>query len=280
MILVFGKKGQIATHLDKNSDVICLGRDQCNGFVRGQASKYIKKLEPELIINAAAYTNVINAEKYKEAAFALNSDFPQEIAEASWKNNIPIIHISTDYVYGPSKKEAISENDLCNPINEYGKSKLEGEANIAKVSSRYLILRTSWVFSEYSNNFVKKIIHQVCNNQKSIEVVTDQIGCPSSAKAVADIILRLGEKICKTPNYREIYNYCGYPAVSRFEFAEKIIKELSLDINIRKIKTDKNISPKRQNCSVLDCQKIRRDFDIIQHNWQAELIEVLKNLNG
>jgi dTDP-4-dehydrorhamnose reductase len=256
MILVFGKSGQIASELSKNVQVKCFGREECDASINGKAAEIIRYLKPEVIINAAAY------------------------AEASHKENIPIIQISTDYVYGVSNENSIVETHSCNPINEYGKSKLAGERYLQEISSRYIIMRTAWLFSEHSNNFVKKISHQTKNEKHPIKVVSDQIGCPSSARVVADVLMRMAEFLSKKPENAEIYNYCGYPPISWADFAKHIIKELSSDIEIEKISTNPHNSPKRQNCSVLNCEKIKKDFKIEQHFWQDELKSVLNKSNG
>ena len=141
-------------------------------------------------------------------------------------------------------------------------------------------MRTAWLFSEHSNNFVKKISHQTKNEKHPIKVVSDQIGCPSSARVVADVLMRMAEFLSKKPENAEIYNYCGYPPISWADFAKHIIKELSSDIEIEKISTNPNNSPKRQNCSVLNCEKIKKDFKIEQHFWQDELKSVLNKSNG
>lgn len=279
MILVFGKSGQIASHLAKYNKVICLSRNECDGLIRGQATDFIKKLDPELIINAAAYTDVTNSENNIDAAFELNARFPEEIAKASHKNKIPIIQLSTDYVYGNTNEASITESHPCLPLNEYGKSKLEGEKSIKEISSRYLILRTSWIFSEYSQNFVKKILKQVNTNAQTIEVVSDQIGCPSSAKSVADTVFQLGIKLREMQKYGEVYNYCGLPATSWSGFAEEIVSRISRNIRVKKIKTNHKLIPKRQNCSILNCQKIKKDFNISQHNWHEELDYIMKKFN-
>lgn len=180
-------------------------------------------------INCAAYTNVEQAEKTPEIAFAVNADGVKNIATACKKNNVVLIHISTDYVFDGEKEEEYLTIDLPNPINQYGKSKLTGENYIREILDKYFIIRTSWLYSEYGNNFYKTIVNKA--KTESVLYITDeQTGCPTNANNLAKYILGL---IASLNVEYGIYHFTDGKAMTWYEFAKEILRETSLDGKVR-----------------------------------------------
>ena len=155
MILVFGKTGQVATELQSHKDVIALGRDEAELSIPTRCADAIKRYKPRAVINAAAYTAVDKAESEENLANRINSDAPLAMAVACAEQNIPLVHLSTDYIFEGSGTDPWSVVDIPNPKSAYGRSKLKGERGINASGCTYAILRTSWVVSIHGNNFVK-----------------------------------------------------------------------------------------------------------------------------
>ena len=175
---------------------------------------------PDLVINSAAYTNVDGAEDDESKALKVNADTPKVLAIACNQINIPLFHISSDYVFNGTKAESYVETDDTNPINSYGRTKLTGELAIQKMAKKYIILRTSWVFSKNSNNFVNTIM-RLAKERDELKVVNDQFGGPTSAEFIAKVFLK------PPTEHKEqwgIYHYSGKPYVSWFEFDKKIVE--------------------------------------------------------
>ncbi|UCD62100.1 MAG: dTDP-4-dehydrorhamnose reductase [Flavobacteriaceae bacterium] len=180
-------------------------------------------------INCAAYTNVEQAEKTPEIAFAVNADGVKNIAVACKKNNVALVHISTDYVFDGEKEGGYLTTDLPKPINQYGKSKLTGENSIREILDKYYIIRTSWLYSEYGNNFYKTILNKA--KTESVLYITDeQIGCPTNANNLAKYILNLIASSCTEYG---IYHFTDGKAMTWYDFAKGILRETNLDKKVR-----------------------------------------------
>lgn len=180
-------------------------------------------------INCAAYTNVEQAEKTPEIAFAVNSDGVKNIATACKNKDVVLIHISTDYVFDGKKEEGYLTTDLPNPINQYGKSKLAGESFIQEIMDKYFIIRTSWLYSEFGNNFYKTIMNKA-KTEKVLYITDEQTGCPTNANNLAKYILNLITS-CKTEY--GIYHFTDGKAMTWFDFAKEILRETHLDKKVR-----------------------------------------------
>lgn len=182
--------------------------------------------QPDLIINAAAYTNVDAAETNQDLAFAINRDGPENLGLYAAQANIPVFHISTDYVFDGTKSTPYTEEDEPNPINVYGKSKLAGELALQRVCAKSLILRTSWLFSVYGKNFVKTI-YKAIQEGKELRVVDDQYGCPTSAKSVAEVLWLLLSKWKQSKVLQwGVFHFSNQPACSWYEWAIDIYKNI------------------------------------------------------
>ncbi len=179
--------------------------------------------QPDLIINAAAYTNVDAAETNQDLAFAINRDGPENLGLYAVQANIPVFHISTDYVFDGTKGTPYTEEDEPNPINVYGKSKLAGELALQRVCAKSLILRTSWLFSVYGKNFVKTI-YKAIQEGKELRVVDDQYGCPTSAKSVAEVLWKLARKYLHNKEQMwGVFHCCSQGYYTWYGFAELIL---------------------------------------------------------
>lgn len=180
-------------------------------------------------INCAAYTNVEQAEKTPERAFAVNEDGVKNIATACKKNDVVLIHISTDYVFDGKKEEGYLTTDLPNPINQYGKSKLAGENFIREILDKYYVIRTSWLYSEYGNNFYKTIMNKA-KTQKVLYITDEQTGCPTNANNLAKYILDLIDS--KNTKYG-IYHFTDEKAMTWYDFAKEILEKNNLKEKVR-----------------------------------------------
>ena len=226
-------------------------------------------------INCAAYTAVDKAETDQENAFLVNAEAAKYLAEACKVQNTVLIHISTDFVFDGSKTTPYTEDDLPNPINVYGASKLKGEQYLQNILEQYFIIRTSWVYSQYGNNFVKTML-RLGVERNEINVVNDQIGSPTYAGDLAAVIMKIIST--KTSKYG-LYHYSNEGAVSWCEFAREIFASYKVKIKVNPITTMEYLTPaKRPMYSVLDKTKIKQAFNMtIIPNLENSLKEVINN---
>jgi dTDP-4-dehydrorhamnose reductase len=274
-ILLIGGSGQVGFALKKELKI--LGKIQSPKRHEFDLTnlelvrKKIQILKPNLIINAAAYTEVDLAEANPELAFKINAEAPKVLAEESLKLDIPLIHFSTDYVFDGRKRKAYSEEDIPNPINIYGKSKLEGEQAIQKIYHKFIIIRTSWVYDPNRGKNFYRTMTKFFQEKNEIRVVNDQYGCPTSARFLAKQITKVLNQLNLHPTYEKrwgIYHLTENIKMTWFDFAKKIFMlEKSLinkkDFNILPIRTmDYSTAAKRPVNSVLDLEKIKLAFDL------------------
>ena len=239
---------------------------------------FLKKFKVNTIINCAAYTNVDDAELNKEIANNINNISVKNIARLCEKLNIQLIHISTDYVFDGKKKTPYTETDKTNPVNYYGKTKLYGEEEILNSKlSNSAIIRTSWLYSAYENNFVSKILH-IIRNKNKVKVVNDEIGSPTNASDLSAVILNIIPKLKNSK--AQIYHYSNLGSCSRLEFVKMIIHLIESKTEVINY-TKKNKKILRPEYSVLDSTKIMRNFKIEIKNWSESLKDfiILNNYN-
>lgn len=285
-ILIAGKNGQVGRCLVELLEAqteltfLALGREQLDITDPIQVDKIVSEFQPDIIINAAAYTAVDKAEQECDLATAINRDGPHNLAHAANKINAAIIHISTDYVFAGDSLESYAESDNTNPQGEYGLSKLSGEQAVAKACSRHIIIRTAWVFGEHGNNFVKTML-RLAKTRDTLSVVADQFGGPTYAGDIANAILKITKQIARDRSAYGIYHFSGFPHVSWHTFAETIFDIalvqdiLDQPIRVNPIKTlDYPTPAKRPANSRLNCDKIHNVFDIEQSDWQAALVRI------
>jgi dTDP-4-dehydrorhamnose reductase len=189
-VLVIGSSGQVASSLKRLSlsNFYFVGRPNFNICNKSHIDKVLDTIQPELVINCSAYTNVDGCESEIELAYAINSEAVKDLAIACNRRNLPLIHISTDYVFDGKQNHPYTEFNIPNPQSIYGKSKLAGEENIRNHLDQHIILRTSWLFSQYGTNFVKTMV-SLAKTKKKIFVVNDQIGSPTFVDNLVVVIL-------------------------------------------------------------------------------------------
>ena len=285
-LLITGAKGQLGNELirqNSNYKLLALGRNELDITDICAVNQCINSFHPDVVVNAAAYTDVDMAESNVEKAFAVNCDGATNIAMACNLRNIPLIQISTDYVFDGSKGNDYNENDQVAPLGVYGESKLAGEQAVIENCSCYVILRTSWIFSVYGNNFVKTIV-RLCKNKDSISVVDDQKGRPTSATELAFAIYVVLERGINEDSCA-IYHFCQPDATTWFDFATVILSEakeqgLSLKASkINAITTKEYPTPaKRPKNSTLNCSKFEKNFHFKITPWSVSLRHVIKEL--
>jgi len=236
------------------------------------------------VINAAAYTAVDRAESEPDTAFRVNQKGPANLAASCKKQGIPLVHISTDYVFDGSKKDAYIETDPVSPVGIYGKSKAAGERDVRTILKEHIILRTAWLCSEHGNNFVKTMI-KLGQERDTIGVVADQYGCPTFAPdlagAILDIIGQVSEK-------RDIpwgtYHYCGRGVTTWYDFAKKALEQAGeyTTLKVQQIvplSTEEYPTPtQRPVNSAMDCSLIEKNFNIIPKLWQDSLNNLIERL--
>lgn len=280
-ILVTGVNGQLGSELkdllanEKTFDVNYLSRAELALEKTEEIKSILSRFQPELIIHSAAYTAVDKAETETELADKVNHLASKEIANYCNSNDCKLISISTDYVFDGNSSVALKENAPVDPINIYGKTKLMGEKVIQKVCPNAIIIRTSWVYSSYGNNFVKTMI-RLMNEREEISVINDQIGSPTYARDLAKAIL----KIFKSDTWvGGIYHYSNDGEISWYDFAEEIKLIKGYNTKINPIPTSSYPTPaKRPKFSLLDTTKIQDTYNVDVPYWKDSLKEMINLL--
>jgi len=287
-ILVTGKNGQlgksihkIVTSNEQNSEFVFIGREVLDLSSQDNIINYFSNNSFDIIINCAAYTAVDKAEKEVELANYINHLAISKIAEISNKQKIKLIHISTDFIFDGVSEKAYLESDNPSPLNIYGKSKLEGEVAVcAAMQKNAIIIRTSWLYSEYSNNFVETILRkaQKCDE---LNVVSDQFSSPTNASDLAKVIIEIinHKKFRNHDQLTQIYHYSSYGVCSWFEFAREILELASIDCQVNPIETkDYLTAAKRPKYSFLNTDKIVKGFGLEIPFWKDSLKASIDNL--
>jgi dTDP-4-dehydrorhamnose reductase len=286
-VLINGQHGQVSRELSRRlhnvDELIVMGRDQLDLAKPDLIRETVRGIRPDLIINAAGYTGVDQAEREPEAAFALNAVAPGILAEEALALDVPLIHYSTDYVFDGSKTEPYNEEDIPNPLGIYGKSKLAGERAIAAVDGKYMILRTSWVYSTHGHNFLLTM-QRLLQERSELRIVDDQIGAPTWAGSVANSTLAIIEEWQRGNEKWGTYHLTAQGQVSWFGFAQAIRDALQ-----RQGKPAATLLPissaeysakaARPLNSRLDCSKLENDWCVSQPHWQESLFECLNEQN-
>jgi dTDP-4-dehydrorhamnose reductase len=239
--------------------------------------------QPDILINAAAYTQVDLAEKEQELAFAINRDGVVRLAQACKMADIPMLHISTDYVFDGSKQGAYKESDPVAALGLYGESKAAGDTVLQATLKQHIILRTSWVFSATGNNFVKTML-RLGKERDELGIVNDQHGCPTSARSIAEVLLDIADRYLQGDEIEwGIYHYCNQPETTWFGFATAVFKQAGgfENLKLNAITTSDYPTPaQRPRNSRLDCARIKAQFGIEQVSWVEELGLVLDKIKS
>ncbi len=277
-ILVFGKSGQVGRELALTGRVVSLGRDVADLSDPVACADKIRDLRPAVVINAAAYTAVDTAETDVEMADLVNGQAPGAMALACADIGIPFLHISTDYVFDGTGEKPWATTDRPNPIGVYGRSKLAGEIAVREAGGQFAILRTSWVFSNHGNNFVRTML-RLGAERGELSVVADQIGGPTAARDIAAALLTMADQMSGDAALGGIQHFSGAPDVSWASFAREIFKQAGLSVAVKDISTAEFPTPAaRPANSRLDCSALRDDFAIAQPDWRLSLAQVLGEL--
>ncbi len=274
-VFVTGSKGQLGQCIKSlNNDLVKdLWFDYADADIlditnKKEVETYFKLHKFDYCINCAAYTAVDNAENDQENAYKINVDGVINLVESCKRYNITLIHISTDFVFDGKSYYPYREEDNTNPISVYGKTKLEGEKVIISKLKNYYIIRTSWLYSEYGNNFLKTML-KLANSRPELGVINDQIGTPTYAKDLAEVILKL---INEKKTSFGLYHYSNDGVASWYDFAVAIFDLMSINIIVNPIPTESYPTPAaRPNYSVLNKSKIKRTFNINTSYWRASL---------
>lgn len=278
MILVFGKSGQVAQELQRVGSILALGRSEVDLCKPAACADAIRHYTPKAVINAAAYTAVDRAEYEESLATVINGDAPTAMAQACLELGIPLIHISTDYVFDGVGEAPWIPSDTTNPLNAYGRSKLAGEIGVRNSGAIHAILRTSWVVSAYRNNFVKTMLN-LAKTRDTLDVVSDQIGGPTPARDIAMTCLRIVQMLIKEPFTSGTYHYCGTPDVSWADFARVIFDQTNRYVTINPIPSGEYLAAaKRPLNSRMDCSATEKVFGIPRPDWRPGLTMIVQKL--
>ncbi len=278
-LMVFGQTGQVARALGAQADVLALGRAEADLADPASCFAAIKAHRPRAVVNAAAWTAVDAAEDHEADAHIVNAEAPGAMARACAELDIPLLHVSTDYVFDGSGQGAWHETDPVSPQNAYGRTKLAGEAAVRASGARHVILRTSWVFSAEGANFVKTML-RLSETRDRLSVVDDQIGGPTPAGDIAAALLVMARAM-EAGHTGGTYHYGGAPQISWAGFARAIFAQAGRDVTVQPIPTADYPTPAaRPLNSRLDCSRIRADFGIPPADWQTGLTRALRDLGA
>jgi len=278
-VLIFGCSGQVATELARLApDALCLGRDGADLENPERAAAAIADHAPAVVINAAAFTAVDRAETEEALATRINADAPAAMARACAAANIPLVHISTDYVFDGHGTAPFSPDAPAGPLGAYGRSKLAGEHAIRDSGAAHAILRTAWVFSAHGGNFLKTML-RLSETRDALSIVDDQIGGPTPAGAIAAACLTIAERLRDAPDCSGTYHFTGAPDVSWKSFAEAIFEAAGRDVTVTGIPTADYPTPAtRPLNSRLDCGSTQEVFGIARPDWRAALPHIIDEL--
>lgn len=278
VVLVTGASGQLGQSLQfiasQYSEMQFIFASSQNLDITDQERvfSFFENNKIDFCINTAAYTAVDKAESDEEKAYLVNVVGPKNLAIACQKSRSTLVHISTDFVFDGTATTPYLESDLTNPIGVYGQTKLDGEKEVALNCDKHFIIRTSWVYSQFGNNFMKTML-RLAQDRTELNVVSDQIGTPTNAVDLAYAILDIISNSEQVANYG-IYNFSNEGVCSWYDFAKEIFKINNLNIKVNPIPTEDYPTPaKRPKYSVLDKSKIKSTFGITIKNWQDALAQ-------
>jgi dTDP-4-dehydrorhamnose reductase len=286
-ILVVGAAGQVGRALmrhprDDSRPLIALTSRELDIRDASETHAAIERLAPGVVINAAAYTAVDKAEQEPDLAFSVNRDGTGNLAAACEAFAVPLLHISTDYVFDGGKSGAYQETDAVAPLGVYGASKLAGEELLRERLEQHVILRTAWIFSAHRTNFVKTIV-RLASERSELRVVSDQRGCPTPADSIASALLAITARLRQGGAGWGTYHFCGAPATNWWEFARAIVDvaaaHLGKRIPVVPISTaDYPTAARRPMNSAMDCGKIAAAFGLTRPDWRQSVPRVVAEI--
>ncbi|MDO9276458.1 MAG: dTDP-4-dehydrorhamnose reductase [Lutibacter sp.] len=284
-ILITGSKGQLGLelvnlgHQFPNLNLFCTDKFSLNILSFEELEQYVLKNKIDAMVNCAAYTDVNKAEDEPEMADEVNHLAVRNLGLIAKKHHLKLIHISTDYVFDGNSEIPYKESDETNPQNAYGVTKLNGEKALLEINPKHsIIIRTSWLYSEFGNNFVKSIL-KLSKEKESITVVSDQIGSPTYAKDLALAILQIIPAINNSD--LQIYHYANKGQCSWFDFASAIVNIANCNCRVLPIPSEAfKTKAKRPKYSLLDTEKIEEAFNLEIPNWEVALKECVLKLKN
>jgi len=294
-ILLFGKNGQVGWELNRSlqpmGEVAALGRDDADFSKTESLREIVQDTKPDVIVNAAAYTAVDKAEAEEELALVINGEAPKVLAEEALKANSLLVHYSTDYVFDGAKESPYVETDEPLPINAYGRTKLAGEQAIQKSGCDYLIFRTSWVYASRGNNFLLTML-KLAREREELNIVSDQIGAPTSAKLIADTTISCVQQAMKERQaggfFSDLYHLTSSGYTSWHGFTEEIVKTANKSsaskLSIKHVKaiptTDYPTPAARPMNSRLELNKLESTFSIKMPDWKDVLHQCMEEISN
>lgn len=294
-ILLLGKNGQLGWELQRAlvplGELTSLSRDKQDGLC-GDLSNLacleaaIMQLNPDVIVNAAAYTAVDDAESNDELAKRVNTDAPKLLAKLAKELDALLVHYSTDYVFNGTGRTAWKEEDVTGPLNVYGQTKLDGELEIRHAECKYLIFRTSWVYAAKGNNFAKTIM-RLASDRDELNVISDQVGSPTSAELIADVSAHAIRSVMADSKLTGLYHLTASGETNWCDYARLVIGIAKQNTEVFQVKTINEISSveypmpaKRPLNSRLDCSKLQKTFSILLPSWQVGIKRMLTEIQG
>jgi len=290
-VLVTGARGMLGRELEPRLEqagfaVLGPARASLDITLREEVLTALDRHRPGLVINCAAYTRVDQAESEAELAFAVNREGARHLAEACRGLGIPLVHLSTDYVFDGRSPQPYREEDPARPLNVYGLSKWEGEEMVRRELPRHLIVRTSWLYGAHGRNFVKTIL-RLGRQQEEIRVVADQTGCPTWAGDLAAALTSMAERIQEAPGGVSwgTYHFCGAGHTTWYGLAQEILARQRLQESWRALRlvpittAEYPTAARRPGWTVLDCRKVTATFGITPPPWQQGVAAVLAELS-
>ena len=278
-ILVTGANGQLGWELGQLAasypqyEFIFTDRSVIDLSKPDTLAAIINEMAPDAIINTAAYTAVDKAESDTEKAYTINVTGVANIAKACQQNHTVLLHISTDFVFDGTKTSPYTEDDIPNPLGVYGQTKLDGEKAIQTTWQKHFIIRTSWVYSQFGNNFMKTML-RLASERESLSVVNDQIGTPTNAVDLAEVLIKLIQSSNHSSSFG-IYNFSNEGVCSWYDFAKEIFRINNISINLQPIPSSAYPTPaQRPAYSVLDKSKIKSVFGVEIKDWKESLSSV------
>ena len=279
-LLVTGSSGQLGQCLKQlllsATDISChfAAREDLDITNSDELQRFFSEHNFDYCINTAAYTNVEKAESEQKKAFLINAEGAYSIAKACKKHNVVLLHISTDYVFDGMAKTPYQEQDPTNPLNVYGASKLKGEQHIVDTWKKHFIIRTSWLYSQYGQNFLNSML-QFAKQKKALTITTQQKGTPTNANDLAQMLVT----IIKTGNARYgVYHFSNQGEATWYDFAKAIFKATGEIDTVNLAKTEHYATfAKRPSYSVLNCNKLKDTLGITYRNWEDSLKQIINS---
>ena len=276
--LIFGRTGQVAKELGAMPNTLCLDREAADLSDPEACANAILAHAPQAVINAAAYTAVDKAEEAEASAIEINGHAPGAMARACAAMNIPLVHISTDYVFDGNGDTPWEPDGTTGPLGAYGRSKLVGEEAVRAAGGTHAIVRTSWVVSAHGNNFVKTML-RLGSQRDSLTVVADQIGGPTSAREIAKACYNISNQLITDSTKSGTYHFSGAPDCSWADFARAIFEMAKLNCVVTDIPTADFPTPAvRPANSRMNCDTLFATFNIARPDWRRSISDILIDL--